>query len=185
MQSVTEINPQNSRSQSLLRQSAPRAAGFALLWLMLNGDDATSWFIGLPTVAAATIASLLLQPVAGWRLKWRGLARFLPFFLWESLRGSIDVSRRALHPQLPLAPLLVEYQLRLPPGAWRVFLANTVSLLPGTLSAELQGDCLTVHALDGRQESVTEKLRTLEARIADLFGLSQPSDDSAVRATDE
>ncbi len=39
------------------------------------------------------------------------LARFQLFFLWASLRGSIDVSRRALHSQLPLAPLLVDYQL--------------------------------------------------------------------------
>lgn len=185
MQPVVEINPPSNRSQRLLRRSPPRATGFALLWLLLTGEDTASWFIGLPTVAAATIASLLLQPVVGWKLNFHGLARFLPFFLWGSLRGSIDVAKRALHPQLPLAPLLVDYELRLPPGAWRVFLVNTVSLLPGTLSAELQGDCLTVHALDGSQESVTEKLQILEARIAGLFGLPQPSDDSAARATDE
>lgn len=186
MKSALESNWQGNRQRRrLIRQVALRAAGLAFLWLMLNGDDAASWFIGLPAVTAATIASLLFQPVVGWKLNWRGLAQFLPFFLWESLRGSVDVAKRALHPQLPLAPLLVDYELRLPPGAWRVFLANSVSLLPGTLSAELQGDCLTVHALDGSQESVTKKLRSLEARIADLFGLPQPSDKSVVRTTDE
>jgi multicomponent Na+:H+ antiporter subunit E len=99
------------------------------------------------------------------------MARFLPFFLWQSLRGGIDVARRALHPRLPLAPLLLDYPLRLPDGPACTFLANTVSLLPGTLSADLENGCLTVHVLDGSQPDVSAELQSLEALIADLFGV--------------
>ena len=52
-------------------------------------------------------------------------------------------------------------------------MANVVSLLPGTLSADIDGDGLVVHALDGRLP-VTEQLAVLESRVADLFRIALP-----------
>jgi multicomponent Na+:H+ antiporter subunit E len=165
---------QSTREIRKIVRAAPRAAVFSLLWYALNGNDPAAWAAGVPVIAAATAASMLLQPAGPFGLNWRKLAAFAPFFVWKSLAGGFDVSRRALHPRLPLAPLLVPYTLHLPPGSSRVFMANTISLMPGTLSAELQGDRLSVHALDGSEESVTRDLRSLEARVAGIFGLRLP-----------
>jgi multicomponent Na+:H+ antiporter subunit E len=52
-------------------------------------------------------------------------------------------------------------------------MANTVSLLPGTLSVELRSNFLTVHVLNGRKDVLSE-LETLEQRVAALFGTSLP-----------
>ena len=49
-------------------------------------------------------------------------------------------------------------------------MANTVTLLPGTLSADLRGQILVVHVLDARGPAA-ERLALLERRVADLFGL--------------
>jgi multicomponent Na+:H+ antiporter subunit E len=49
-------------------------------------------------------------------------------------------------------------------------MANVVSLLPGTLSAELRGDCLKVHVLDANAD-VFEELQSLESKIKHVFGL--------------
>jgi multicomponent Na+:H+ antiporter subunit E len=92
----------------------------------------------------------------------------LPFFLWESLRGGIDVARRALHPDLPLRPALLRYRTGLAEGAPRIFLVHCVSLLPGTLSAALEGDTLMVQVLDAGAP-VEEELAALEARVGRLF----------------
>ena len=75
-----------------------------------------------------------------------------------------------MHPQLPITPCLFDYRFRLPPGLPRVFMANTVSLLPGTLSVELGEEFLRVHVLD-ETGAINEELNLLENRLADIFGL--------------
>lgn len=151
-----------------------RGCAFGLLWWGLGGDDPLWWWAGLPTVGLAVVVSLALSP-GPWRLRWNpgGLARFVPFFLFQSLRGGLDVARRTLHPRLPLNPSLVCYPLRLEESPAQVFMANVVSLLPGTLSADLEGSVLTVHALDIGLP-VTEQLQALESRVARLFESTVP-----------
>jgi len=127
-----------------------------------------SWRVGVPVVLFATLISVLLLPPFSWSLT--GIVRFVPFFLWRSLYGGMDVARRALHPRLPISPGMIDHRWRLPPGLPRVFMANTVSLLPGTLSAELDDEGLRVHVLDRTGEFASE-LTMIEARVAGLFGL--------------
>ncbi len=142
---------------------------FALLWWILTQGDINSWLVGAPVVLLAVLASWWLLPAISWSLP--GIAGFVPFFLWRSLYGGVDVARRALHPRLPISPLLFDYRWRLPPGLPRVFMANTVSLLPGTLSAELGKEYLRVHVLDQSGGFISE-LSVVEERVARLFGLS-------------
>ena len=78
---------------------------------------------------------------------------------------------RAFHPRMPITPELIDYPLRLPPGLQRVILVNTVSLLPGTLSAELDGQVLKVHVLDGLGDFMSE-LEVLEQSVARISGMS-------------
>jgi multicomponent Na+:H+ antiporter subunit E len=107
------------------------------------------------------------------QLRLTGLISFVPFFFWRSLCGSIDVARRALHPKMPLEPAFIDYSLSLPNGAPRLFMANVVSLLPGTLSAELLEGCLKVHVLDAKADVVGE-LQSLESRVAATFAPKTP-----------
>lgn len=162
-----------------LRRGALRAALLALLWWLLTEGSRSSWIIGAPAVAAATWVSLFLLPEHHWRWRWIGLARFLPFFLRQSVRGGIDVARRALHPDMPLAPGWIDYRLRLPDPTARLFFSNIVTLLPGTLNAEMEeeGRRMTIHLLDEGLPN-RESLQALERRVADLFGLKLSVSDS-------
>jgi multicomponent Na+:H+ antiporter subunit E len=45
---------------------------------------------------------------------------------------------------------------------------SIISLLPGTLSAGIEGDCIDVHAIDINDDP-TADLRRLEQRVAGLF----------------
>ncbi len=56
----------------------------------------------------------------------------------------------------------------LPPGLPRVFMANIASLLPGTLSVELDDENLHVHVLDITGDFV-EQFNTLENKLAAIF----------------
>jgi multicomponent Na+:H+ antiporter subunit E len=146
-----------------------RVAMFALLWAILTGGEAGSWLIGAPVIVFAAWVSLTVWAVAP--LSLRGLARFLPWFAWQSVAGASDVAIRAFRPRMPLQPGLVRHRVRLPPGASRVALANVISMLPGTLSADLDGEEVLVHALDTSHD-VHEMILDLEPRVAAVFGLS-------------
>lgn len=145
-----------------------RIAVFAALWWVVTEAAPGSWSVGAPAVLVAAVVSLAGLPPTP--LAWLELLRFVPFFLMRSLLGGLDVARCALHPGLPIAPAVVRYRLHLPPGLPRMFMVNTTSLLPGTLSADLDGDHLLVHALDGRKDC-RDELDKLERRIARLFAI--------------
>jgi multicomponent Na+:H+ antiporter subunit E len=145
-----------------------RAVFFALMWWILTDGAMDSWLVGAPVVLVATLVSVVLLPRFSWSLT--GIVRFVPFFVWHSLQGGVDVARRALHPLLPISPRLFDYRFQLPPGPPRIFMANTVSLLPGTLSAELHKEYLRVHVLD-ETRAFAEELQVLEKQVAGVFGL--------------
>lgn len=143
-----------------------RVVLFALIWWVLVDGATDSWPIGLPVTVLATMLSVLLLPPTSWSLV--GIARFIPFFIWQSIRGGVDVASRALHPKLPISPGLYDYPLRLPPGLPRVFMANIASLLPGTLSVELKGANLHVHVLD-KTGAFAEQFFALENKLVAIF----------------
>lgn len=151
-----------------------RVALFAALWLVLAGRDPASWVVGAPMALAAAIASLALRRGPRSGLSARGFWRFAPFFVTESLRGGLDVAARVLRPRLAIAPGFQRYPLHLRDQGARVFFFSAISLLPGTLSADVRDGVVLVHALDNRLDLGPELAR-LEARVAALFGETLPA----------
>lgn len=168
-------NLQTNASWSTL---VSRGLCFSLIWWVLTDGATVSWWIGVPAVLLALVASVAL--LAPTHFNWFEFIRFLPFFLLRSLLGGTDVAWRAFHPGMPIAPDLIEYPLRLPPGFSRVFMANTVSLLPGTMSTEIGRDYLKVHVLDGRKALIPE-LEAVEQGVARMFGISLTNKDGGTR----
>ncbi len=150
----------------LFRAGGFRAVLYALLWGVLAGFEPASWILGVPAVLATTWLSLaLLPPVAFRPLPVPG---FIGYFIWHSVQGAIDVARRALAPQIRLAPALVAYQTSLPAGLPRVLFLNSISLTPGTLSVEIDDDTIRVHVLD-KNGGHKAALAGLEWRLARVF----------------
>ncbi|TVP56015.1 MAG: hypothetical protein EA351_09385 [Gemmatimonadales bacterium] len=147
------------------------ALGFAVLWWTLTGPGLAGWYAGLLALLLATLAFAGLAGVPIPTIHPLGLARFIPYFLTSAVRGGVDVSLRAFSPRLPLAPDTLRYRIRLPPGAPRILFVNTISLLPGTFSAELIDDRVTVHLLS-RDPGTEARLTELERRVGGLFGLT-------------
>lgn len=145
-----------------------------LLWGLIAKGSAASWLVGLPCIMLASVAFDRLRDQPKSRLRPWVLPGFAAWFLWNSLRGGLDVAWRALQPRMPLQPGFLRYKLALPPGPGRVFLVNCVSLLPGTLSADIDGDELVLHALDVGANVIAET-REAERRVEILYGTSEGS----------
>lgn len=146
-----------------------RMAIFALLWWVLTEGADDSWWMGSIVVFMAALISVRLTPPQP--LSLRGFLHFVPFFIWHSLKGGIDVAWRALQPNMNIAPVLITYPLRLSSEAAQIFMANVINLMPGTLIADLEKSVLTVHVLDDRG-SYWSQLTLLEQKIAALYQVS-------------
>jgi multicomponent Na+:H+ antiporter subunit E len=142
-----------------------------LIWFFLNGLDSI-WF-GLLAAAAGALTGGILA--AGQPHPWRPnrLAVFAGFFLVESLKGGFDVAWRAMHPALKINPCFQRHALVLPAGQPRTLMVAVVSLLPGTLSADLEdnGQTLLIHALTPESGRA---IGQLQDRILWLFSLQSP-----------
>ena len=147
--------------------AARRALLFLLVWWALAEGSLDRWPFALAMVGLATYVSLALLPPRRWRFRWQALPSFVLFFFHQALLGGIDVAWRALHPQLPIKPGFLRHPLQLKPLAARLLMAWTVSLLPGTLSVELETDCLEIHSLN--TDLPDQALAALEAKIGALF----------------
>lgn len=154
----------------LLRSFLLRFAVFALLWWILSEGDVSSWLFGVPFSLFATLSSFQLMPKREWRLRPVQALRFLGFFAYQSIVGGVDVAWRAVRPSMPINPGFVTCPMRLPTESARVLLADTASLLPGTLSSGFIDDTLVLHVVDCSLPILEEVLR-LEDRIAGALGL--------------
>jgi multicomponent Na+:H+ antiporter subunit E len=140
----------------------------AIGWVVAEGDT-SAWAFLLPILAVVATVDAILCSWRPWQIRPLAAVRFATFFLWQSVRGGIDVALRAVHPRLPIAPAMRVFRMRLSAPPARVLLANAVSLLPGTLAVGIDDDCLRLHVLDAGG-AIEPALRELETRIAALHG---------------
>jgi len=139
---------------------------FLLVWWVITEGRIREPFISLSCVALAAGISLWLWPPLSCRWNLLQILRFLPWFLWNSILGGVDVARRAFQNQMDLKPGIIPIKLTLTEKP-RLLFAWTVSLLPGTACITMNGDTLYIHALDVRT-STEGKLRELELRLGKL-----------------
>lgn len=163
-----------------------RLLGFAALWWVLSEGAASTWVYAMVLVPAATATSLWLLPPRRWqgsavRRGWAALHLF-GWFVWQSLRGGIDVALRASRRPVDVDPVEVTIRLTLRSRRAQVLLADISSLTPGSLTVDLvtldgssaqpghTGEVfLHVHVLH-HELPVQETVHDLERLIARVWG---------------
>lgn len=160
---VLEISLVRERLQGALATSAV----LVVLWAGFHWDDPASWMVGIPSALIGGALTLFLPASAPLRPSPLGGLRFAKFAIAGILRGAVDVSRRSLSPQT-LQPGCMPWRTYLPEGRPRRLFAVAITLFPGTLTARIEGDMLTVHALD-LSDATRAELEALEAQIAKLY----------------
>jgi multicomponent Na+:H+ antiporter subunit E len=151
----------------------------AVIWLALTGLDALR--LGLFTVVVGAVLGATLVP--GQPYPWRPLRllRFVFYFLYSSIHGGFDVAWRPLTPHMPINPQWLRYRISLPAGQPRTLMVSILSLLPGTLSVDLEDDnVLIVHALTNDDaEGARAAVLRLEQEVAWFFSLPAPQEQDA------
>ncbi|MFN2361928.1 MAG: Na+/H+ antiporter subunit E [Marinobacter sp.] len=142
-----------------------------LVWWALTEGDHSGILFGLVIAVLVMLISWRLFPVGKGRIRPLPFLSFLLFFLGRSVVAGIDIARRLLAPSLPVRPGYRTFHLKLPEGGPRWLLANTLSLMPGTLAVNLDGERLELHCLDIR-DPIEKDVQAAEQRVARVFGIS-------------
>jgi multicomponent Na+:H+ antiporter subunit E len=153
----------------MIRTLAFSGLSFAGLWWILAEGRSDGWLLGGTAVAAATWARMRLLPPGALDIRPAGVPGFVSFFLWNSIRGGLQVAWMALRGRAALQPGFIDLAVTLPPGAPRILLVYVLGLMPGTVGVDLDDVSLRLHVLDERLP-VAAEARALEAAIAALFG---------------
>lgn len=72
---------------------------------------------------------------------------YWPWLVWEIVKAGIDVSKIILSPSLPISPTMINVRASQKSAVGIVTYANSITLTPGTVSVEVEGNEITVHAI--------------------------------------
>lgn len=76
--------------------------------------------------------------------------RFILYVFWlifEIFKSGFYVAKVILKPSIPIEPSMLTFKADLPGPYAKMLFGNSITLTPGTLTVEIQGDEFTVHAL--------------------------------------
>ncbi|MCF6334275.1 MAG: Na+/H+ antiporter subunit E [Spirochaetales bacterium] len=123
------------------------------VWLLLNASLSPVVIVsGLIVTAIIAIFFSARNPVfKDMKLNPKAIIYFFLYFFvftFELFKANLDVAKRVISPKLPINPGIVEVRTRLTSKIGRLFLANSITLTPGTLTVDIKNDSLFIHWID-------------------------------------
>jgi len=97
--------------------------------------------------------------------RWLFLAIYLPYFAYYCIRANIDVALRVIHPDIPIRPGIVKVRTSLTSDIAKTFLANSITLTPGTLVVDIDDQDVYVHWINIETDDAAKRT----ARICGTF----------------
>ena len=104
---------------------------------------------------------------------WFRVLLYLPWLFYKIVQSSLHLTKLILHPALPIDPQLISVESKLNHHAAVVLLGNSITLTPGTVTAEVDRNKLIVHALDKVLGEDVEK-KQIESKISEIFRDQEP-----------
>jgi len=147
------------------------------IWMLLSWPPDSQHL--LAGIAAAGLTALLCGDlfIDGTRLFTRPsrwgyfLIGYLPLFAWQCLKANIDAAWRILHPDLPINPGIVQIKTSLTSDIGLTFLANSITLIPGTMCVNIDKDkgILYIHWINVKAEDSETATRLIAGKFEPLL----------------
>ena len=122
-----------------------------IFWLLLSGHY-TLFLLSTGLISCAAVALFLksMRVVDDEAQSFHLLARALlywPWLLLEILKSSIGVAKIIITPGLPISPTMRTVKASQKTALGVTIFANSITLTPGTIAVEREGDGILVHAI--------------------------------------
>ena len=145
-----------------------------LVWVLIAGFAWQEMLLGL---AVALVLSLIISryvnysfgpSAAVWLIRFIFL--FIPVFLYKLVLANLDMAYRVLSPKLPVNPKIVKVPTNLKSDFEKLALANAITLTPGTLSMDVEGDEVLVHWVNAQGESAADYKKAISQDFEEILG---------------
>ncbi len=114
-------------------------------------------FLGaLLTYKQLSVSGVRNIPRLGVLLFW-----YLPVFTWEMIKANLHVAAIVLNPKMPIKPGIVKIKTNLKSPVAKVWLANSITLTPGTLSLDIDGQYLYIHWISVKSKDIEGATREI------------------------
>ena len=160
-----------------LRHQVPLLAWLVLVWILLWGTWSWANLLSGLAIALAVMLLLPLPPVVGGtRVRPLPLVRFVGHFLVDLAVSGAQVAWRALGPGGVRQGAIIRVQLRTDSDLLLTVVAETISLVPGSLVLDLDREqrLISVHLLHADDLADVERQKAdvlaTEDRIVRAFG---------------
>lgn len=145
-----------------------------VFWLVLSGIY-TTFLVSMGVLSAVAIALLATRmgvaDEEGLPLQLAPSAlTYWPWLVWQIILSALNVTKIILNPSLPISPTLTRVKMSQRSDVARVTYANSITLTPGTISVDLEGDEILVHAITSENASDVEA-GEMDARVAKFEGV--------------
>ena len=97
--------------------------------------------------------------------RWFWFLAYIPVFVWELTKANFDVAYRVLHPKMPITPGIVKVKTKLKSEMGKVFLANSITLTPGTFTIDLKDEYLYIHWINVRYKDIDKATKEIVGRF--------------------
>lgn len=123
------------------------------------------------------LCSMCIAPAIDFNITIKGILYIIPYlfvFFFELIKSNFDIALRVIQPEIPLNPGIVRVKTTLKSSLGRMILANSITLTPGTLTVETDGEIFYIHCIDVAEpgiEKTTEKIvLKFERYLEVIFG---------------
>jgi len=126
-------------------------AALAALWFALSGETAPMFLaLGVLSVLFALWLSARLGILGRDASPYHRAVQLLLYLVWlvgEILKANIAVIARVLGPRHAIDPDLVRVKTQARSDLGKALFSNSITLTPGTVTVDIEGDIFSVHAL--------------------------------------
>lgn len=122
-----------------------------LFWLLLSGFLTPGLMtFGVVTVLVAVFLAKRMGALdeEGYPLQLAiGAITYWPWLIWEIVKSAWSVTKIIIDPALPISPTVVTVNASQKTSSGINTYANSITLTPGTITVDVSGNELTIHAL--------------------------------------
>ena len=145
-----------------------------IVWLLLT------WSLDVQNVVAGLIVSILCTVFIGHlffdntvnmldprRIFW--FIYYLPFLAFHIITANLDVMYRVLHKDMPIRPGIVRVKTTLKSDLGLTFLANSITLTPGTLTIDIIGSDMYIHWIYVKSDDPVRRTEIIVSRFENIL----------------
>jgi len=139
------------------------------VWFVLSGQTSPQFLVlaGLSVAASAWIAARfrIIDREGSPYHRALQLTVYMAWLIVEIVKSNISVITRVLGPKNRIDPAVVIVPTRATTDLGKALFANSITLTPGTVTVDVDGDRLKVHALV-RENAMPESFEPMDRRSA-------------------